>query len=85
MNRIIITGVFVVGLVLAGAMWLALVKEKAAKAEREKIQNALIADTNQKIAERRILDATFDKDDAAAFCKRNGLAWVFDNERSHCE
>lgn len=85
MNRFIITGALVVGLVFAGAMWLSLVKEQAAKAEREKIQNALIAATNQTIAERRILDATFDKDDAHAFCDRVKLTWVFADGKSHCE
>jgi hypothetical protein len=46
---------------------------------------AEIAKSNQLIAERRVLDAQFDKMDAAAVCRDVGLTWVYVDNRSHCE
>lgn len=56
-------------------------QNEAVQAERVK----QIAKSNQNISERRVLDATFDKLDAAELCRRAGLEWVFADGKSHCE
>lgn len=85
MTRIALYALVVLGCVAVVFGYLTKIKIDAANAEREKIHIELAADTNQKIGARRAIDATFDKDDARAFCERVKLTWVFADGKSHCE
>jgi hypothetical protein len=85
MTKIIISvamAICVVGLIFS---YLAKIKHDAAVAERAKVIAEQIAKSNQLIAERRALDATFDKMDAAAVCRDSGLSWVYEDNHSRCE
>lgn len=76
-----------VAIAIVGSIWgyLEKIKRDAAAAEHAKVIAAEVAKSNQLIAERRVLDATFDKMDAAAVCRDAGFTWVFADGKSHCE
>ncbi len=43
-----------------------------------------LAAANQRIAERRIKDENFNKDNARTVCERDGFEWVFSDNKSYC-
>lgn len=59
----------------------------ANRSAENKQLNINIAKTNQRIAERRVRDASLDKDDVKRMCTDAGLEWVWDeaNARSFCQ
>lgn len=75
----------VVVLLLGAGGWYAKQQYDAEQRGRAKVIAEQVARSNQLIAERRALDATFDKMDAAAVCRNAGFTWVFADGKSHCE
>lgn len=80
-----VTGAIIVAGIAAGVY--GKIQWDANRRAEEKQISINVAKANQRIAERRVRDASFDRDDVKRLCLDAGLEWMWDeaNQRSFCQ
>ncbi len=88
MSKILLWVAVVSGLCLLIGGWYAKQQYDAEQRGRQVERDRITAQANQNIADRRVRDATFDKQDARQLCIDTPieprLEWVFEDGKSFC-
>lgn len=84
MNNLVTWAVCGFGVILAAGSLYMVQISAATERGRAIEQAAIAAKANQNIADRRVTDAKFKRDDVIKLCRDAGLEWFVDAGRSYC-